>query len=916
MGSSGRWLGKLLSVFVVGAVAVGSLPLVGVSASADSAVELRLGDASIVEGDSGPRRVVRVRLSLDAPHHSDLFVTWQTRDVTATADEDYRPRARTTRIRAGRTERPIALAVYPDTVVEGDETFEVEITAVSDPDVVAVRDVGTITIIDDDPSDGPELAVGDAAVVEGNEGFTTAQVPLTLNEPLDDPLEVTWTTVDGTAVAEEDYQPRARTTRIRAGRTRVLLPVRVYGDLEPEIDETFFISITGTVGSDVPVGRPTGTVTILNDDADLPPPPPTGNELAAWGDNSYWQLGLTRFAQPQRVDAGVWSSVSAGGSDYSNTFTVAVRDDGTLWTWGTNTTGQLGLGDSGAGTNRTVPTQVGTDTNWVSVSAGSSHVLGVRADGTLWAWGANASGRTGLGTTTGSTTVPTQVGTATTWATVSAAGGESFSGPHSLAVRTDGTAWAWGSNANGRTGLGTTTGSTLTPTQVGTDGDWVTVSAGSDYSLGIRSDGTAWAWGSNWTGATGLRTTINPSATPVQVSDATWASVEATGHSVAIAADGELWGWGAGLFPHLVGGDVTVPTTAQPGTTWSQVAAGFRYSLAVATDGTLWAWGSESGFGSGWLGLGPGYGGFAGAFGVPPTQVGSDTDWVSVVTGVGNYVGDCCAPFSLGIRANGTLWAWGSNDDGELGLGDSGWATTRNVPTQVGTATNWAAVVANNNYGGIGGHVLGIRTDGTLWAWGANNNGQLGLGDSGWGTNRTVPTQVGGDNDWTKVTAGPGFSLAIRADGTLWAWGRNEFGLTGLGVTTGNTTVPTQVGSANDWLSISAAQSHVVGIRANGTLWAWGRNFAGQLGVGDTTDRSTPTQVGGDSDWAKVASGDAFSLAIRADGTMWAWGANGGRLGVGDTDGRLVPTPVGSDTSWTAVTAGSTHSFGLRALPE
>ena len=137
--------------------------------------------------------------------------------------------------------------------------------------------------------------------------------------------------------------------------------------------------------------------------------------------------------------------------------------------------------------------------------------------------------------------------------------------------------------------------------------------------------------------------------------------------------------------------------------------------------------------------------------------------------------------------------------------------------------------------------------------------------------------------------------MALKKDGTLWAWGNNDFGELGLGDTI-EQHAPTQVGTANDWAAAYCLGHHSVALKKDGTLWAWGENSYGQLGVGDTTDRSSPTQVGSARDWAAIAPGGSDSyhtLALKKDGTLWAWGFNRfGQLGLGDTTDRLTPTPV------------------------
>ena len=139
------------------------------------------------------------------------------------------------------------------------------------------------------------------------------------------------------------------------------------------------------------------------------------------------------------------------------------------------------------------------------------------------------------------------------------------------------------------------------------------------------------------------------------------------------------------------------------------------------------------------------------------------------------------------------------------------------------------------------------------------------------------------------MAGGYGHTVAIRADGTLWSWGRNQEGQLGDGTTTGHAT-PAQVGSATTWATVDAAFGHTVAVRTNGTLWAWGLNDDGELGDGTTATRTAPVQIGSDTTWRSVAVSDDHSLATRTNGTLWTWGANaGGQLGDGTTTGRTAP---------------------------
>ena len=169
------------------------------------------------------------------------------------------------------------------------------------------------------------------------------------------------------------------------------------------------------------------------------------------------------------------------------------------------------------------------------------------------------------------------------------------------------------------------------------------------------------------------------------------------------------------------------------------------------------------------------------------------------------------------IKSDHTLWAWGSNLFGCLG---DGTGQDKNVPTQIGSDTNWALISSS------GTHTVAIKTDGTLWTWGDNQYGQLGDGTSGYLSNgltnrKLVPEQIGTDIDWTDVTAGGECTLAIKKDGSLWAWGADINGQLGDGNYGDqyDKNVPTRVGTGNDWVHI-AAYYCVLAIKKDGTLWS------------------------------------------------------------------------------------------------
>ena len=284
-----------------------------------------------------------------------------------------------------------------------------------------------------------------------------------------------------------------------------------------------------------------------------------------------------------------------------------------------------------------------------------------------------------------------------------------------------------------------------------------------------------------------------------------------------------------------------------------------------------------------------------------PKQVGALTTWATVSSG-----GYSTTNHTLAIKTDGTLWSWGSNQGGKLGLGN---LTSYSSPKQIGALTTWSKVSVGENFS------LAIKTDGTLWSWGIGNYGKLGLGNT---TDYSSPKQVGALTTWATLAAGAeNFSVAIKTDGTLWSWGKNNYGTLGLGNTT-NYSSPKQVGALTAWATVVAGSDHTLSIKTDGTLWSWGRNqsfgiFAGRLGDGTTTTRSSPVQIGALTTWSKVAAGSYHSLAIKTDGTLWSWGASyNGPLGHGNATNYSSPVQVGALTTWTVVASGFRTTLAIK----
>jgi alpha-tubulin suppressor-like RCC1 family protein len=254
------------------------------------------------------------------------------------------------------------------------------------------------------------------------------------------------------------------------------------------------------------------------------------------------------------------------------------------------------------------------------------------------------------------------------------------------------------------------------------------------------------------------------------------------------------------------------------------------------------------------------------------------------------------------------LQAWGFNTNGELGLNNT--ELDKSSPNQVGSLTDWAFIAAGSN------HHVATKTDGSLWTWGKNADGQLGKNNT---TDFSSPVQVGSDYNWGKVSAhGLGTGYSIKTNGTLWAWGKNTSGQLGLN-TAVSISSPVQVGVLTTWLSVAAGYRHCLAIKTDGTLWAWGFNndsfgAVGQLGDNTAINRSSPVQIGALTTWLKISAGGYHSIALKTDGTMWSWGQNEnfGALGLGDKINRSSPVQIGALTTWSNFACGNYHVIAAK----
>jgi len=347
----------------------------------------------------------------------------------------------------------------------------------------------------------------------------------------------------------------------------------------------------------------------------------------------------------------------------------------------------------------------------------------------------------------------------------------------------------------------------------------------------------------------------------------------------------ELWAvgdGGAGQFGLNNTSQYSSPVQV-PGNNWSRATGADNTSFGIKTDGTLWAWGYNL---YGALGQNQPH---DGPHVSSPIQI-PGTTWSSLIK-----KGRESQEYAAGaIKTDGTLWVWGGGYYGSNGLNAN--VARRSSPTQL-PGTTWRDITAAQY------KRLASKTDGTLWAWGLNNEGALGQNAI---TMISSPAQIPGTTWTTANWIGTEFAVATKTDGTLWTWGRNEEGALGHNNLTKRSS-PTQVPGTNWGITegtVVGGYNAVFARKTDGTLWAWGRNQNGQLGLNSTANYSSPAQIPG-TNWAGVVTIQQYSVkAWKTDGTLWAWGAgNGGRLGVNDTQDKSSPVQI-PGTDWVLIGSG------------
>ncbi|MCI5147500.1 MAG: hypothetical protein D3923_18695, partial [Candidatus Electrothrix sp. AR3] len=244
--------------------------------------------------------------------------------------------------------------------------------------------------------------------------------------------------------------------------------------------------------------------------------------------------------------------------------------------------------------------------------------------------------------------------------------------------------------------------------------------------------------------------------------------------------------------------------------------------------------------------------------------------------------------YTVVVKCDGSLWAWGGNNNGKL---DN---KTKSIPVRIGADNDWQTVSAGYDY------AVALKKDGSLWIWSGQSN--------------TIPVRVNMANDWQAVASGNKHIVALKKDSSLWAWGSNAYGQLGDGTKVSKSS-PVQIGYATDWQAVSAGQNHTVALKSDGSSRTWGENWYSEFGVKTTEQKNRPKQLTPDTDWQTIAVGDYHTVALKMDGSLWAWGSNEyGQLGDGTAWQERHVLIISSDDPCTWIVTPSAGSGGNISL--
>lgn len=616
-----------------------------------------------------------------------------------------------------------------------------------------------------------------------------------------------------------------------------------------------------------------------------------------------------------RIPTAIFRAHETLGASASLAHGVAVRSDGTVWTWGDNRYGQLGSGRRDAG--HAEPAQVSGLDGAIAVAAGMRHTLALKRDGSVWSWGSNESYQ--LGDVSGSVGRSLPVRIDGLDGVTAIAAGDYFS----VALKSDGTLWYFGDNILGGSGGGIWH-DLARPRRIEGIADVAAVACGRRFIVALRKNGSVWCWGVNDAGQCGVGDRYFL-LEPQEIAGLDGVAAIAAGESFALALkrDGTVWAWGTLHIP--AGKSLTRQSRPAPLpelTGVKEVRAGYWMAVALRDNGTVWSSGDG----------GPAVPGER--HGVASLLLPKRTAGIGAIFAGGRD--------AFLEKRGGTLICWGPNDFGKTYARGEKRVLSLAVlafDPQAAARVAAAAVAADapppfdEQFQSIAAgneHALALGRDGSVWSWGKNDYGQLGRR---WGS-KEQPGRVTlkGDEPLDKmaaIAAGAEQSLAVSVDGALLIWGRSfasrqyeiavgpqsrglgrgrplesmppvrvsgiddacavagGFGgkpeyivlhrsgrvsLFGLNDTATDPLLARPVAGLDDVVAVAAGSGHYAVLKKDGTVWTWGKNDGGQLGDGKTAPHSAPQAVPGLANVVKIAAGSAATLAVTADGSLWGWG--------------------------------------------
>jgi len=360
----------------------------------------------------------------------------------------------------------------------------------------------------------------------------------------------------------------------------------------------------------------------------------------------------------------------------------------------------------------------------------------------------------------------------------------------------------------------------------------------------------------------------------------------------------QIWGWGQNACGELGNNSIASANSevreSSLSTNWCLITNSSCISVGIKTDGTLWRWGIT-------------YTGAGANYSSPVQEQSSSTNWCFARQG-GGGVGH-----GHGIKTDGTLWGWGYNSDGQMGSGAWGYGVTSLVQ-EVTSSTNWINVAPGND------HSAAVKSDGTLWSMGVNTSGQLGINSTAVNKYSSPIQEITSSTNWCYVGAGNAFVSSLKSDGTIWSWGSGSYAKLGDGAAVNRSSPVQEITSSTNWSILSSVGSSTEkngAIKTDGTLWGWGNNLYGALGIGTGSGSiCTPTQeFCSATNWCLIDVGVDQTVALKTDGTLWHWGRY--QCGNVQTGGSNACSPIQEEnlgTYWCDATSGLRSILGIKQI--